>query len=68
VTDETQEIRAKQHRGFALMTPEKRKEIAARGGSAVPAHLRSFTQSRELAASAGKKGGSTSRGGGRPRK
>lgn len=48
-------------RGFAAMDPEKRREIARRGGAAVPADKRSFAKNRDLAASAGAKGGSSSR-------
>lgn len=53
-------------RGFAAMSPSRRREIAARGGSAVPAHLRSFAQDRALATAAGRKGGSASRGSPKP--
>ncbi|HWA61261.1 MAG TPA: KGG domain-containing protein [Caulobacteraceae bacterium] len=53
-------------RGFAAMDPERRREIARRGGASVPSEKRSFAQDRDLAASAGRKGGSVSRGGGRP--
>jgi general stress protein YciG len=52
-------------RGFAAMDPERRREIARRGGASVPSDKRSFAQNRDLAADAGRKGGSTSRGGGR---
>ena len=52
-------------RGFAAMDPERRREIARRGGAAVPSDKRSFAQDRNLAADAGRKGGSTSKGGGR---
>lgn len=55
----------KQRRGFAAMDPEKRREIARKGGAAVDPSNRSFAKSRDLAASAGKKGGEASRGGGR---
>jgi general stress protein YciG len=48
------------------MDPERRREIARRGGASVPSEKRSFAQDRDLAASAGRKGGSVSRGGGRP--
>lgn len=40
------------------MSPEKRREIARLGGSAVPAAKRSFSRDPDLAATAGKKGGS----------
>lgn len=51
----------KQRRGFACMTPERRREIAIRGGSAVKPESRAFSKSRELAAEAGRKGGLKSR-------
>lgn len=47
-------------RGFASMTPEKRREIASKGGRSVPADKRSFAQDRALASKAGRKGGKTS--------
>ena len=47
-------------RGFASMTPERRREIAAKGGSSLRPEQRSFSQDRELAARAGAKGGSVS--------
>ena len=40
------------------MDPAKQREIARMGGAAVPATSRSFSQNRELAVSAGRKGGS----------
>lgn len=49
-------------RGFASMSKEARTEIARKGGAAVPADRRSFSQDRTLAASAGKKGGEASHG------
>jgi uncharacterized protein len=52
-------------KGFASMDPERRREIARRGGASVPADKRSFSQDRDLAANAGRKGGAASRGGGR---
>jgi general stress protein YciG len=48
----------KARRGFAAMSPEKRREIARKGGASVPADKRSFSRSPELAATAGSKGGS----------
>ncbi|RTL81273.1 MAG: stress-induced protein [Hyphomicrobiales bacterium] len=39
------------------MDPEKRREIASKGGKAVPAERRSFSQNADLASSAGRKGG-----------
>jgi hypothetical protein len=44
-------------RGFASMTPERRREIARMGGAAVPEEKRSFSQDRDLARDAGRKGG-----------
>jgi general stress protein YciG len=58
----------KSKRGFASWTPEKRTEVARLGGSSVPADRRSFSQSKDLASSAGRKGGEASHGGGRKRK
>ncbi len=49
--------RPKSTRGFASMSPEKRREIAIMGGKAVPAEKRSYSQNPELAAAAGSKGG-----------
>jgi len=54
-------------RGFASLSLERRREIAAKGGASVAADKRSFSQNRDLAASAGRKGGEASHGGGRPR-
>ena len=50
-------------RGFASMDDDKQREIAAKGGSSVPAEKRSFSQDPELASEAGKKGGESSQGG-----
>jgi uncharacterized protein len=44
-------------RGFASQSPERRREIAAAGGRAVPADQRSFSKDRHLAAEAGRAGG-----------
>ena len=49
-------------RGFASMDPEKRKAIAQKGGLSVAKENRSFSRNRDLASSAGRKGGSTPRG------
>ena len=38
------------------MDPERRREIARRGGASVPSEKRSFAQDRDLAANAGRKG------------
>lgn len=47
----------KKPKGFARMSPEKRREIAARGGANLPPEKRSFSVNRALAAAAGRKGG-----------
>lgn len=46
------------------MDENKQRDIAAKGGASVPDEKRSFSQDRELAAEAGRKGGE-SRGDGR---
>lgn len=58
----------KARRGFAAMSPEKRKAIAIKGGASVPAHKRSFAAQPGLASRAGAIGGYNSKGGGRPLK
>ncbi len=52
-------------RGFALLTPERRREVSAKGGASIPADKRSFSKDRALAVAAGRKGGQKSKGGGR---
>ena len=47
----------KSRRGFAAMSAERRQEIARKGGASVPSDRRSFAKDRDLAASAGRKGG-----------
>jgi general stress protein YciG len=47
----------KKPRGFAALSPERRKEIAAKGGTSVKPENRSFSTNRELAAEAGRSGG-----------
>lgn len=49
-------------RGFASMSQEDRIAIAKKGGAAVPADRRSFSQNRQLASDAGRKGGEASHG------
>lgn len=44
-------------RGFGSLSPEARKEMAARGGGSVPNAKRSFSTNRELSQEAGRKGG-----------
>jgi general stress protein YciG len=48
-------------RGFASLTPERRKEVARKGGQSVPSENRSFSKDRTLASKAGSKGGQTAR-------
>jgi general stress protein YciG len=55
MTEEQQ--KPKSNRGFASMSPEKRREIARKGGKSVPAEKRSFAVNTDLAAKAGQKGG-----------
>ena len=64
-----QEIRSHKpaRRGFAAMDKERQREIARKGGASVPDEKRSFSQDRGLAATAGRKGGEASHGGGRRR-
>lgn len=47
----------KKPRGFAAMSPEKQRELARKGGASVRPENRSFARDRQLAASAGRKGG-----------
>lgn len=47
-------------RGFASMDGERQRQIASKGGRSVPAGKRSFSQDRELASEAGRKGGQVS--------
>ncbi len=53
----TQALPPKSKRGFGSMDPARQREIARMGGAAVAPGLRSFSQNRELAVSAGRKGG-----------
>lgn len=50
----------KKPRGFAAMSPERRREIAAKGGRSVEPQQRSFSRDPELAARAGRIGGERS--------
>lgn len=43
------------------MTPERRREVCSLGGKSIPKEKRSFSQNRELAKAAGRKGGLTPR-------
>ena len=47
----------KKKRGFAAMSKERQREIAAEGGRAVPKERRSFSSNPKLAAKAGRQGG-----------
>lgn len=49
--------------GFAAMTPEKRSELARRGGLAAHAKGTAHQWTRDEAVAAGRKGGQISRGG-----
>jgi uncharacterized protein len=62
MTDETPRRRGG---GFAAMTPERRAEVARKGGSSVDPANRAFSKDPNLAKRAGKLGGATSHGGGR---
>lgn len=57
----TEVTKVSSRRGFAGMDPEKRREIARKGGASTPPEKRSFSKSRDLASSAGRKGGSAKR-------
>ena len=52
--------RPRGRRGFAAMDPERRREIARKGGASVPSEKRSFAQNSDLAREAGRKGGAMS--------
>jgi general stress protein YciG len=54
---ESQARPAKRPRGFAMLSPERRREVAFMGGKAVPDEKRSFFRSPQLAAQAGRVGG-----------
>jgi general stress protein YciG len=47
----------KKKRGFAAMDPEKRKELARKGGQSVPKEKRYFSTNKDAAASNGARGG-----------
>lgn len=50
-------VKPKSKRGFASMSPERRKEIARKGGNSVPKEKRFFYQDRIAAQEAGALGG-----------
>ncbi len=54
--------RRKAKRGFAAMSPEKRREIARKGGQSVKPENRAFAKDKDLASEAGRKGGAQSPG------
>lgn len=61
--ESSESTKPKSTRGFASMDATRQREIASKGGQSVPQEKRSFSQDRELAAQAGRKGGQNSRGG-----
>jgi general stress protein YciG len=63
--DQENPTKSPSRRGFAAMDKERQREIARKGGASVPDEKRSFSQDRDLAAAAGRKGGEASHGGGR---
>lgn len=56
-TEDSTEEKPKSKRGFAAMSPEKQKEIAARGGKKAHEKGRAHTFTSEEAKQAGAKGG-----------
>lgn len=52
-----QEKSGKSRRGFASMTPERRREIASKGGKSVKPENRAYSRDKDLASRAGRKGG-----------
>lgn len=54
MADDTQ---PKKPRGFAAMSPERHREVAAKGGRSVEPQERSFSRDHGLAARAGRIGG-----------
>ena len=67
MTNEESRTKKPARRGFAAMDKERQREIARKGGASVPDEKRSFSQDRDLAANAGRKGGEASHCGGRRR-
>lgn len=47
----------KARRGFACMDPEKRRELARKGGQSVPKEKRYYTTNKEAASQNGARGG-----------
>lgn len=60
---EDNKVPTKQRRGFALMSPERQRELASRGGKASHEKGTGHEWTREKAIEAGRKGGKASRGG-----
>lgn len=56
MSDEKPYVKPKSKRGFASMSPERRKEIAAMGGKAVKPENRFYSQDKQEARAAGRKG------------
>lgn len=56
MTDEPKKLR-----GFAKLSPDRRREIAAKCGMSVEPQERAFSKDRSLAARAGRTGGGISR-------
>ncbi|HEY9236761.1 MULTISPECIES: hypothetical protein [Phenylobacterium] len=59
-------VHPKAYRGFARLSPERRRQVAAMGGGAVAPDKRAFSKDRALATRAGRLGGETSPKRGRP--
>ena len=47
----------KKKQGFAVMSPERVREISSKGGKSVPPEKRIFSVNRVLASQSGRKGG-----------
>ena len=58
---------AKGRRGLAALTQERRREIASLGGKSRRPESRAFSQSRDLAVEAGRKGGRAAKWGKPPK-
>lgn len=54
----SEDQKPKSRRGFAGMSLEKRRAIAAMGGASVPPEKRTYSVNRDLAQEAGRVGGS----------
>ncbi len=58
-----EQMKQKERRGFASMSPEKQREIASKGGRAAHEKGTAHEWTAEEARNAGRKGGQVSRGG-----